>query len=423
MGDRIEWTGSDGARRAVELEAGLVHLSARGGELLATATQGTASLRLVETQRGRRLEPVRPGGTVVVSGAELFCKDLAPGDAFVVDGVRVTWRGGASHAVVPTRSSSLAARPSASREPATPPRTRSHAQVDGAPARERPAARPRANSSKGLVFSLVSLAVLGGIVGLRWLDTQVGQHGPGELLTFARIQFDSGQFDRALKTLDEAESKGAGDARIADAVSRLREEVRRTRADNQKAASVQRAREALDEVQTFADRYGGSSLQRPAARAVVRRLDAWQRDHAAPLRGSKDLDTLLAREATLRRQAEPIAAMATPDTSEDAVFAARSHLRFVVREYKAAVALLEDFLRSNPSDALAQRELQQIRTEAGEWLAAQRALLEQAIARGDRDAARQKLAQIEQHALLAEHAASFANLRGALAQRPVDAPR
>lgn len=437
MVDRIECSDASGARRSLELQGGTVHLAVRDGTLLATPEVGTASLRLVPTARGRRLEPVRPGGTVVVSGVELFCKDLAPGDTFVVDGLRATWRGDAPPIAVPRARAGVDAAPRSSspsprREADAEPRASrpvvdavrgSRHRDEAAPASERKAPRPRPATQKALVFSLVSVAILLGVVALRWLDTQVGQHGPDELLTFARIQFDSGQFDRSLRTLDEAEAKAEGDARIRDAAARLREDVRKTRAENARGAAVQRARTALDEVSAFGDRYGGTSLPRPAARAFVRRVVAWEREHEVALRGAKDGEALLAQAASMRIAAEPVAAMATPDTAEDAVFEARAHLRFVVREYKAAVAGLEAFVRDHAGDELAQRELAAIRSEAVEWSKAQATSMQGMLSRGERDEVRQKFAQIEKHALLAECEECFAAVREALAQPATGVPR
>ena len=93
MTDQLEITDPrDGSQQSVAVPSGLVHLRADGGTIVLSPDASGASLRIVPTQRGRRLEPLLPGSMIEVSGQQLFCKDLAPGDRFEFAGRRIVWR-------------------------------------------------------------------------------------------------------------------------------------------------------------------------------------------------------------------------------------------------------------------------------------------------------------------------------------------
>ncbi|MEQ1632099.1 MAG: hypothetical protein ABL997_06980, partial [Planctomycetota bacterium] len=92
MTDRLEITDpADGSKQTLLVATGVVHLRKDGTDIVLSASAEGAGLRIVPTKHGRRLEPLVPGAFIEVSGQQLFCKDLAPGDRFEFAGKRLVW--------------------------------------------------------------------------------------------------------------------------------------------------------------------------------------------------------------------------------------------------------------------------------------------------------------------------------------------
>ncbi len=398
MAARLELTDATGKSRWVELAAGAVTLRAADGgvEVVGAGDSRVGELRIVPTRAGMRLEPVRPGAMVEVSGQRLFCKDLVDRDTFCVGSCKVAFRSESQPALAaaaPGRSSHHA--------------PRAHA---AAASRERSA---RERSSKPLLVSLVSLSIVSAIVVLRWLDSATSRRDPAELLTFARIQFESGQYDRARATLDEAVR--TGDLDIRAEADRVRARLDAVEREAIASLSVSRARQAEEALPSFEDRYARQGLMRPAARELLRMCDAWLAEHEARISGSTDGRALVASVRTRRDNAAAKAELNSPENAADAIFAARARLRYVVREYTAAVARIDAFVASHPDAADAVKEAAAIRQEGKAWIETQAARISKVIDQGEAARARGEFAQIELYALLTEWEPIFAPLKARLA--------
>ncbi len=404
MAARLELQGADGARAAFALGASAVVLraSGKGVEVAAAGDARGAELRIVPTRAGFRLEPVRPGAMVQVGGQELFCKDLADGDAFAVEGRRVVFR---SDVVAAARPSGAAAQDG--RRPSDMPPSRSEVV-----ARTRERSR-RERVSKPLLASFVSLALLVGFVALRWLDVATSGHDPEELLVFATLDFERGQYASARQRIEEAVRDG--DLEVRAKATELRARIDAVEKQAEAAAVLQRAREAAESLRSFEDRYARNGLERPAARELLRMCDAWSAEHAQRVLAADGGAALLAAVKAQRDRAEAKAEASQPENAADAAFAARARLRFVVREYKAAVARIDAFVAAHPDDVLARSEADAIRAEGKAWIENQVARLLQQLDRGEVDRVREESQQIERLAVLPDWQPLFAPVRERIA--------
>ena len=401
MAPRLELIDLEGRPATVAVQADGVALRAtgRGVESLPVGDARQAELRIVPTRSGLRLEPVRPGAMVEVSGQQLFCKDLVDGDTFRVGGQRIVFRAEAKVAAA------TAATPGAGRAPGHAARA-----LSAATSRERSS---RERSSKPLLISLVSLSIVGAIVVLRWFDASRRGPDPRNLLARAEEQFEGGQYALARETIDEAVR--LGDVAIRSQGSRLRDRIDEVEKRVAEAALALAARQAEESLASFEDRYARQGLERPAARELLRMCDAWLAEHEARIGGSVDGKPLVASVRARRERAVAKADASSPESAADAIFAARAHLRFVVREYKAAVARIDAFCASHPDAADAAAEAVAIRQEGKAWLEKQVARMSQSVDRGDVERAREEFAQIERHALLPEWEPIVAPVRAKLA--------
>lgn len=417
MTDRLEITDpADGSKQTLLVASGVVHLRKDGTDVVLSASAEGAGLRIVETKHGRRLEPLVPGALIEVSGQQLFCKDLAPGDRFEFAGKRLVWH---SEVELPAVASAPNAASRSQRRSADGKPTSSAAARDGESERARPKRTDR--SSRPLVFGLMSLTVCIAFVGLRFFDQRASQRDPRELLALARTRFESGQYDRARSTIDEAVAMDAG-ADVRAEAEALRTEIARTQKAVLDSVSVQKAREALSSLQSFVQRYGRERLQRPAARELLRLCEAWERAHGAAMTGIEDGVRLQVEVKALRDSAIVVAEPESPDTAEDVIFAARTHLRFVIREYRMAVARLDAFLAEHPSDPVVAREREALVAEARAWIVTQLPKIEQKLARGDVAAAVAEWELFEKRSVVPEAANEVAALRARLRAAASDQP-
>ncbi len=160
MTDRLEITDpADGSKQTLLVATGVVHLCTDGANVVLSARAEGAELRIVPTKHGRRLEPLVPGALIEVSGQQLFCKDLAPGDRFEFAGKRLVWHSEVElpAAAVVQSAASRSQRRSADGKPtavAAPGRPTAAATArDDESERARPRRTDR--SSRPLVFGLI----------------------------------------------------------------------------------------------------------------------------------------------------------------------------------------------------------------------------------------------------------------------------
>lgn len=349
-------------------------------------------LRLVATSFGHRVEPVQPGGTIEVNGEELFCKDLEPGDQITVGSTQLLWLG--PQAVSGT--SAVDAPP-----PAAP-------VVDLAPrsvarrARTRPARRGGAN---WLPISAVFCVVVGAIVlVLRGCAGSTWPHSPQHYVDLARAQVGNMQPQRALDTLDFALRDATGATR--EEALQLRADIVRVQTERSMQAQIDAARRACELLQGFEGRYLKTAPERPAARELVRLVDAWSAAHGEICRQHSQGPPLLATAAELRQRFVSLAALHEPDTAADVTFAARSRLRFQWREYRSALEVLDGFLAAN-DDAAVRSERQAILDEGEQWLAGKLRGIDLLLARGDTRNAALDLEQLERWSILPQWRPQF----------------
>jgi hypothetical protein len=359
-------------------------------------------LRAVRTDRGWRVEPVRPGATVRISGSDLLCKDLVAGDTIELAGHRLIWQ--------PTKAVNAA--PAAA------------APVSAAPGSAAPRARRRAHSRSRspwlLVVVVVATLVLFGWLVVRWFQGSTWPVTPQHYVDLAREQFHNHQAQRALGTLAVALREAQGSTR--DEALALEAEIRRVLvelADLPKVTAAQRDRDLLT---SFAARYLRDGGGRAAAREFVRNVDAWLAQHRGAAAVNADGRALVAAVEAERARYLPVAAMESADTVADVVFAARAHLRFQWRDYRSAFARLDEFGQS-ASGADADEVRRQRRTmlsEGEEWLLAKLRNVDQMLLGSDRDRdnAARDLDQLERWCAIPEWSGAIAERR-----RRLTAPR
>lgn len=394
MGDRLEIADVEsGDRRIVDVPATTVHLvlTADGGLELDTVGTG-ALVRLVPTRNGYRLEPSAPGGHVVVNGEELFCKDLRAGDAFVLGGHRLRWLGSPGPATGGAGAAEARAR-TGSRRPAP-----AGGEATAARAGRRGASRSRRSAVP--VATAVAIALGVAALTLRACARADWPRTPQHYVDLARTQFAGGRGNEALATLDFALRDATGATRVA--AEALRREVEQALVAAADVVVLQTAREDLERLEAFRDRFLATDRSRPPARELVRQCDAFLQQHGAALQRAEGGAPLLQQARALRDAHATLADLASPDVAADVVFAARAGLRFQTREYKAAVARLDAFLLQNPGAAEVDRERTAILAEGATWLAERLRQVDGLLARGDRDGARAMFRALERHALLPE---------------------
>ncbi|MBX3463724.1 MAG: hypothetical protein KF830_11165 [Planctomycetes bacterium] len=358
-------------------------------------------LRFVRTERGVRVEPCTAGGVVEVNGEALFCKDLEPGDEIVLGAVTLRWL---AEPPVPM--------------PAPPPARRPPPRGRGRAAGHRPAAatarRPRTRRGHGwwLVPGVVLAVLVAGALMLRTLADSTWPRTPQYYVDLAREQLANGQPQRALDTLEFALRDAEGATRAQ--AQALQADIRRLLVESAEAPRLQAARQEHDLLAAFEARYLGAGAARPAAREFVRQCDDWLGRHGDLCRRLADGAALLRFVEQRRAQHLGMAALGEPDGAADVVFAAQSRLRFQWRDYRGAIGRLDAFLAAN-ADAVVQAERARLLAEGEVWLQGKLRLVDQLLARGDRDNAARDLQQLERWSALPEWAPLLQERRARLA--------
>lgn len=393
MADRVEILEPNADRpRVVTVDGPMVGIGSDAAAGIRIDGLAAAELRLVRTDRGYRAEPARPGASLRVNGQELFAKELAAGDVVELGPVRLRWLP-SPRPPAAAPSPRPAARP---RAPAAPPapaqRPHRHRRRQGMP----PAA---------LVAIVLSIAV-GALLLLRTCAGSTWPKTPQHYVDLARSQYGNGLFQQALGTLEFALNEATGETR--EQALQLQQQIRTALARATELPLLQAARNDLELLQSFVDRY----LQpdpgaRPAARELLRECREWQSAHGGLAADNPEAAAMAAQVAELQQRYAAAARPGEPDTAADVLFAAQAQLRFVNREYRVALQLLDGYLAANPGDAEVQAAREQLLADGAEWLQRRLANIQQAVVLGRVDQARRDLRQLRRAALLPQWQPQF----------------
>ncbi|MFK7743325.1 MAG: hypothetical protein AB8H80_23620 [Planctomycetota bacterium] len=405
-------------------------------------SQATTALRALRVASGVRIEPVQLGALLEVDGEELFCKDLLPGQSAriaglklkllassgqsegVVASVRTTGgRQAPSHGRHRPQSSAVGSSPASSstrragaagaaRAGAAARATTPSSEVSHAAARPGGASRRalRARRSSSLVPAVAITAVLAlvGFVVFQMVRNSTWPQTPSHYVELARTQFENNRAERALETL--AFALKDADGMVRREAERLQAKIQRVLLEQSVALQVADASEQSRQLRTFAEGYlpaGG----RPAARELLRISDAWLREYGEVCSWHPSGKPLLAEVEELRSRYSATAAPGTPETAEDAIFAARARLRFVWRDYVGAFARLDEYLAKHPDDERVSVARSEFLAAGEEWFEKQLRVLGSAIDRGNTYAVERDLGKLEARAALPQWLPRIQELR------------
>lgn len=398
--DQFEIQDSHGHRRMVPVPVGDFVIGS--GERADVRLEGpgieAGHLRGVRAGASVRLEPALPGATVRIGGEELFCKDLRAGDVVELAGQRLVWRPAAAGSNPPPSAPAPAlARSGVAAAPRPSTRERS---PQGRTGRRRPARR----YTWWATPLLCGFLVLVGWLAVRHFRGSTWPASPQHYVDLAREQFLNNQAQRALDTLAFALREAEGPTR--DAALQLEADIRRVLVEMADLPKLLSARQEHDLLQGYIGRYLRSGADRPAAREFVRSCDDWLARHREVCGASADGRTLLASVEAERQRYVAIAAIETPETAADVVFAARSRLRFQWRDYLGAFQRLDDFLRRGGANDEVQRERARMLAEGEEWLLGKLRNIDRMLAASERerDNAARDLDQLERWCAIPEWA-------------------
>lgn len=408
MTDRIEITGERGGRRQMEVQGQrvVVGAGAQVGVRVDHPDLHDAELVLVRTTGGYRVESAEAGGLVVVNGEELLCKDLQPGDEIELGELRLRWHPDNAAPVVP--AAAAPARRSARKAEPRP--------GSAAPTRRR-VARPRGTPTWAVAGTAVVLAAALLMLAWRACGQTTWPRTPQHFIDLAREQHLRGSSEQALATLEFALREASGGA-LAEG-QKLRQEIQAALHARSDLPALDRARVAAEAVLKFAEYYVPEGAGRPAARELMRQVEAWLQRHAAVCRRHESARPLLQRMEQLQARHAPVAAMAEPDTAADVLFAAEARLKYAVREYRAAAHLLDEWLAANAGDAEAGR-VREARAalvrDGRDWLRGKLRLVDQLLDMGRRRDAERELQALDQRAVLPEWEDELAQRRQRIEQ-------
>lgn len=390
---------------------------------------GPHELRVTRGESGFRVRPDRDGARLVVNGVATKQRELRHGDRLALGGVTIAFREeGKPWPVEPepvTDGLDLKIGPIAAVAPTrAKPRAGPHEARGPAPRDATLAARARARSAapRWLWWNLL---LVGGVLALLWVRSVVNaprEPNAGDLVHLAESQHRSLDHEAALATLALAEERFPADP-LRPRIEELRRTIRAAMERALDRPAIRRAQFDRDELARVIAFHLAKGPHRPAARELHRLATAWLRNHAELAARSAEVDAMKREVEGWIATHGPAAALGEPDRVEDVVFAAERRLRFELRRYVEAIAILETWLggagaTAAEADRRRVRELLAAwRTEGPVWVAGRRATIERMIEAGQRDRAREELATLVEGGLvptewLGDAAARLAALRG-----------
>jgi len=396
--DRLQITDPEsGASRTLEVQGDqcYVGVTAAGDIDLCDGAQG-AVLRLERVAGGYRLEPVAAGQLLVINGEELYCKDLQSGDVIEVGRQRLRWVAAARPVSSPPLGATLPGRRprGAGRSAAAMPRAMARGTASG---RTR---RPGAGLPALLPILITIASITGAVILFQVLWSAHLQRTPQHYLDLARAQFGNGHIEEARATLEIPLAEAGG--RVRSEAEQLRGRIDAVMIEIADQSALRRGERDAELLHSFVARYLGASSGRPEAREFVRCCDVWLAEHEEPCGRFDEGRLVVSAVEEMRQRHWEQSGLPEPDDGEDVVFAARARLRFMVRDYRSAMAILDAFCRdrSGPELDRVERARREILAEGEVWLRRRLQMVERMLERNDRIRARSEMAIIDRRAVL-----------------------
>lgn len=393
MSGELEIVAADGTRSTVSIGRSAHVLPALGVQIL-------------PIEDGVRIEPTSAGALLAIEGEELFCKQLSVGEFVVIDAVRLRLLRATetAHDDAPIAPSQpVRSARSGSRRPAAGRRSGGE-NVPKAGARF----RSRRRTSWAPASALTAAVLLIVIFIVRQLQDSTWPHSPQHFVELAQAQFENRKLERALETLAFALRDATGE--VHEQAVALDAKIRARMLENASAQQVLVADQEHGLLQSFEARYL-QSVERPAARECVRLCDVWLDKHREACRVHPQGKPLVRAVEDLRERYVLAAALGSPESAADVVFAARSMLRFQWRDYVGALARLDAFLQRNPGSGEVLEERRTMLEQGEEWLQTRLERLDRTLERGDRGKAETDLDRLERWVAIPQWQARIAERR------------
>ena len=236
---------------------------------------------------------------------------------------------------------------------------------------------------------------------------------PQHYVDLAREQLANRQPDLALATLAFARKDATGAVRVQ--AEQLEAEIRRLLLETAAMPKVSAARTERDALLAFAARWLKDGAPRPAARELVLRCKQWLANHAEVCANHSDGKELLRAIEELQARYLVAARLDAPEEAADVLFFAQERLSVRWRDYKAAVARLDAFVKANPSAAEVARKRTELLAEGEQWLRGKLDNIANLLARGDTGNARRDLEELDRKSVLPAWEALVAPVRARVA--------
>jgi hypothetical protein len=299
---------------------------------------------------------------------------------------------------------------------AVPPRPAAAAGRRG-PKAER-ARAPRSRSGRGgnswaVVGGSVFVIVLLGYGLLQHFKHSTWPSSPQHYVDLAREQLANRQPELALATLAFARKDATGAVRVQ--AEQLEAEIRRLLLETAAMPKVSAARTERDALLAFAARWLKDGAPRPAARELVLRCKQWLANHAEVCANHSDGKELLRAIEDLQARYLAAARLDAPEEAADVLFFAQERLSLRWRDYKAALARLDAFVKANPPAAEVARKRTELLAEGEQWLRGKLDNIANLLARGDTGNARRDLEELDRKSVLPAWEALVAPVRARVA--------
>jgi hypothetical protein len=384
-------------------------LTIGGGAQHSLRLVGGAEFALTRGARGFRLESTG-ARAITVNGQECRQRELRDGDRIELGSITIVYR----DENAPPEPSLPALLEQAAQQLAP-----AAARTATAGRRARNAARPRRGGLPGWLWASTLLCVAASIlfVIVQALDQVSPVPAPADLLALAENQLTRGEPQRALATIDQALASPRIDSRTRQGATQLRARVTTAlerQADSAWLAGADRARDLLRQ---FQQREEPRAPARPFARELIRRADAWLETYGARTKRYPESAAWAAEVEQLRARYAAAAELGAADRAADVLYRADLRSRQTDRPYRLLLEDLDRFAAAatDPADRSAVEQARaRYADQARSYVARRLREIEALAARGERDAARRDLDELETTSALPEHASRIATARAAL---------